>query len=296
MKLAVYSHCTVDEVSLAGAAPAEAPGGGGCYCSVAARRLGLDVDLFTRFGADFPAGVLERAGVRVAWNGGEGMPTARFRLDLDGSGGRTVRLVEECGEIPLLESDADGALVRPMCGGIARGAPGGTGKGGPGFLMLDAQGFARRAGEGGLVSLGGGARPDLSAASAVKVGPGELAWCAPGGRGGAEGMAELRDAGAGLVLYAERGGASLLDGDRLYSLRLPDGGGRDATGAGDVMAAAFACTMLREDDPLWALCFAGGAAQAAIESGEAGPGKVPSRGAVQTNAAYYYNTVKFRGV
>ena len=40
----------------------------------------------------------------------------------------------------------------------------------------------------------------------------------------------------------------------------------DTTGVGDIFCATFCCTMLREKDFLWALSFAGGAAQAALET------------------------------
>ena len=54
--------------------------------------------------------------------------------------------------------------------------------------------------------------------------------------------------------------------------------------------------MLKENDFFWALCFAGGAAQAALETREMGLKKVPQKGAVETNAAYFYNLVKFKQV
>ena len=54
--------------------------------------------------------------------------------------------------------------------------------------------------------------------------------------------------------------------------------------------------MIKERDFLWALCFAGGAAQAALETKEVGLNKIPKKGAIETNATYFYNTVKFRQI
>jgi hypothetical protein len=54
--------------------------------------------------------------------------------------------------------------------------------------------------------------------------------------------------------------------------------------------------MLKEKDFFWALCFAGGAAQAAIESKEIGLEKIPVKGAIETNASYFYNQIKFKQV
>jgi hypothetical protein len=54
--------------------------------------------------------------------------------------------------------------------------------------------------------------------------------------------------------------------------------------------------MLREKDVLWALSFAGGAAQAALESMQIGLEKIPSKIAIESNAYYFYNTVKFKEI
>jgi hypothetical protein len=46
MKLGIFSHCTIDEIAIGGDLY-ERPGGPACYCSLAARSLGFDVDLVT---------------------------------------------------------------------------------------------------------------------------------------------------------------------------------------------------------------------------------------------------------
>ena len=89
---------------------------------------------------------------------------------------------------------------------------------------------------------------------------------------------------------------SLLSGNKIYSIELPDIELNDTTGIGDIFSAAFCCTMLKEKDILWALSFAGGAAQAALESGKIGLEKIPSKGAIESNAYYFYNTVRFKEI
>jgi hypothetical protein len=54
--------------------------------------------------------------------------------------------------------------------------------------------------------------------------------------------------------------------------------------------------LLKEKDILWALSFAGGAAQAALESKQIGLEKVSPRGAIESNASYFYNVIKFKDV
>ena len=87
---------------------------------------------------------------------------------------------------------------------------------------------------------------------------------------------------------------TLLSNDKIYSIVLPNLELFDTTGIGDIFSATFCCTMIKENDILWALSFAGGAAQAALESKQIGLEKIPSKGAIESNAYYFYNTIKFR--
>ena len=52
MKIGIFSHCTIDQIKINGQLY-ERAGGPACYCGLAARRLGFDVELFTKFGPDF---------------------------------------------------------------------------------------------------------------------------------------------------------------------------------------------------------------------------------------------------
>jgi hypothetical protein len=47
---------------------------------------------------------------------------------------------------------------------------------------------------------------------------------------------------------------------------------------------------------LWAICFAVGSAQAALETKETGLSKIPYQGDIEKNAAYMYNQVKFKHI
>ncbi|MDA7940921.1 MAG: hypothetical protein MPI95_00295 [Nitrosopumilus sp.] len=162
--------------------------------------------------------------------------------------------------------------------------------------------------------------PDLEGVRAAPPGwdPGSADFClaVPGSdlpEGGAFKMADLRGGGSGRGADAVRVGAgeaqsitrggspapgdrllladwegvvALVDGSRAYEVDVP--GWRHSDEAGWVMSSVFCCTMVRERDPLWALCFAAGAAQAAR------PGKVPRRRSIQVNASYMYNLARFR--
>ncbi len=298
----MYGHCTMDRIAVGGdaVAGADAPGGAACYCGIMAARLGFDAELHTRYGPDFPMDALEAAGRgRIRLAGGPAAsasqsPTTRFSIDIaPGGASRTIVLERACDEVRRGPSAADGSIVSPLLGEVPAamlaevrdsGRP----------VLVDVQGFVRRAVQGGTVRL----EPteiDLSAAAAVKAGRGELE-CVSGGASGLDGMLAVQRAGAERIVHTDGAHVMMLSGDRLYELDVPVRGAADTTGAGDILSAAFLCTLVREGDDLWALCFGAGAAQAALESGRVGIDKVPERGKVESNASYFYNTVKFRGV
>jgi fructose-1-phosphate kinase PfkB-like protein len=109
-------------------------------------------------------------------------------------------------------------------------------------------------------------------------------------------MKILQKNGIDSVILTDKQNISVLFKDKIFSIKLPNLDLYDTTGVGDIFSAAFCCTMIKENDILWALSFAGGAAQAALNSKKIGLEKIPSKGAVETNAYYFYNTVKFRQV
>ena len=132
----------------------------------------------------------------------------------------------------------------------------------------------------------------MSGVSAIKVNPEESQQLVSGTHD--EMMVALQKKGVEYVLLTNKTEVSLLVKDKVYSITLPNKEIHDTTGIGDIFCAAFCCTMLKEKDYLWALCFAGGAAQAALDSKDVGLQKIPRKGAIQNNASYFYNLVKFR--
>ena len=53
MRLAIFSHCAIDTITIDGKTH-EQIGGAACYGGLTARQLKFDVDLYTKFGKDFP--------------------------------------------------------------------------------------------------------------------------------------------------------------------------------------------------------------------------------------------------
>jgi hypothetical protein len=62
---------------------------------------------------------------------------------------------------------------------------------------------------------------------------------------------------------------------------------------GDIITASFACTIIKEKDPIWALCFAAGALTSALQTREIGIEKIPPKSAIEDNASYYYNIMNY---
>ena len=159
------------------------------------------------------------------------------------------------------------------------------------FLFLDPQGFLRQTDSEKNVILQN-PNLDLSKVSAIKVNPEEAQQLVSGSQD--EMMVALQKKGVEYVLMTNKTEVSLLVKDKIYSITLPNKEIHDTTGIGDIFCSTFCCTMLKEKDFIWALCFAGGAAQAALDSKDVGLQKIPRKGTIQTNASYFYNLLKFR--
>lgn len=289
MKLAVFSHCAIDSITLEGSNYPQI-GGAACYCGITAREFKFEVDLFTKFGKDFPQQYLTDNKINFE-NAESEKPTTRFAINITGAD-RTLKLENECEAIEYNGTDSDGSLVSPIYHEITNEIFDAIKKD-SNFTMVDPQGFLRRKDSENNVVLEN-TELDLSGISAIKVNP-EEARCIVNGTND-EMMIALQKKGAEYVLLTNKTDVSLLVKDKVYSIKLPNKNIYDTTGIGDIFCATFCCTMLKEKDFLWALCFAGGAAQAALDSKKVGLLKIPPRGQVQTNASYFYNLVKYRTI
>jgi len=287
MKLAIFGHCAVDTITLDNS-NYEQIGGSACYCGITARQFKFDVDLFTKFGPDFPKQYLTENKINLI-NSNSEKNTTKFGISITGAD-RTLKLEHECDPIDYSDVDADGHLVSPIYHEITNETLKKI-KDNSNFLFVDPQGFLRQKDSQNNVFLENN-NIDLSGVSAIKVNP-EEAKCIVNGTPD-EMMLALQKKGVEHVLLTNKTEVSLLVKDKVYSISLPNKQIHDTTGIGDIFCSTFCCTMIKEKDFLWALCFAGGAAQAALDSKNVGLQKIPKKGTIQTNASYFYNLVKFR--
>jgi sugar/nucleoside kinase (ribokinase family) len=287
MKLAIFSHCAIDTITLEGN-KYEQIGGASCYCGITARQFKFDVDLFTKFGPDFPKQYLSEHDINFP-NSESTKNTTKFAISITGAD-RTLKLENQCDPIDYPGVDADAHLVSPIYNEISDDIFKQI-KNDSNFLFVDPQGFLRRKDSQNNVFLEK-TDLDLSNVNAIKVNPEESRQLVSGTND--EMMLALQKKGIEHVIMTNKTDVSLLVKDKIYSITLPNRQIHDTTGVGDIFCSTFTCTMLKEKDFLWALCFAGGAAQAALESNNVGLQKIPKKGTIETNASYFYNLVKFR--
>ena len=287
MKLALFSHCALDTISIEGNSY-EQIGGAASYCGIMARELKFDVDLFTKFGSDFPKQYLEQNKINLI-NTESAKNTTKFSISISGSD-RTLKLKNECDPIDYSSVDADGHIVSPIFHEISNDVFKKI-KDDSNFLFVDPQGFLRQKDSENNIVLKK-TELDLTNVNAIKINPEEGKNIVDGTSD--EMMLALQKKGIEYVLLTDKTNVSLLVKNRIYSLKLPNKTVHDTTGIGDIFCSTFTCTMLKEKDFLWALCFAAGSAQAALESNNVGLQKIPKKGAVENNASYFYNLVDFR--
>ena len=290
MKLDVISHCTIDTIEINGSKYV-VPGGPGCYCSLTARILKFDVMLHTKFGPDFPLAdyLIEQ---KIMFEDAlSTKPTTQFTLNLVNSE-RTLFLQNKCEAINNITLDTDNVIISPLFDEISIEMFEKIKKN-ANYVLLDPQGFLRRKNSENRIYL---EQTDLNLSniSAIKVNPDELNCLT--GTSNIDGLKILQKKGIDDVILTDKQNISLLSKNKIYSITLPNLELVDTTGIGDIFCAAFCCTILREKDILWALSFAGGAAQAALESKQTGLEKIPPKGAIESNAYYFYNTIKFKQI
>ena len=290
MKLDIFSHCTIDTIQI-NDSKYVVPGGPACYCSLTARILKFDVRLHTKFGSDFPLVNYLTEQKIVFEDALSTKPTTQFILNLVNSE-RTLFLQNKCESISSITLDTDSVIISPLFDEIPLELFEKIKKN-ANFVLLDPQGFLRRINSQNKIYLEQ-TNLNVSGISAIKVNSDELRSLTNSSN--IDGIKILQKKGIDNVILTDKQNISLLSENKIYSITLPDIELNDTTGIGDIFSAAFCCTMLKEKDVLWALSFAGGAAQAALESGQIGLEKIPSKGAIESNAYYFYNTIKFKEI
>ena len=289
MKVGIFSHCTIDTIVYQDE-QYDAPGGPASYCSLTARKQKHDVNLYTKFGPNYPLEEFFKENKIVTHDALSSKDTTKFRIELNDSD-RKLFVENMCDEINFQNFEDDGTIISPVFDEISLETYSKI-KNSDNFTFLDPQGFLREKNSNNEVSL---KRMSLdSNIDAIKMNPDEL--LALTGLTGNDGLKHLQKLGIEYVIHTNKQEISLLVKDKLYTIHLPKMTLTDTTGIGDIFCSTFVCTMLKEKDFLWALSFAGGAAQSALESKLFGLEKVPEKNALESNGSYFYNIVEFKQI
>ena len=290
MKVGIFSHCTMDTIVYENE-QYDAPGGPASYCSITARKQKHDVNLYTKFGSNYPLEKFFNENKIITHNALSSKDTTKFRIELNDSD-RKLFVENMCDKIDFIDNDDDGTIISPVFDEISLETYSQI-KNSDNFTFLDPQGFLREKNSNNEISLRN-TTLDLTNINAIKMNPDEL--YALTGLTGHDGIKQLQKLGIEYVIYTNKKEISLLVKDKLYTIFLPKMTLTDTTGIGDIFCSTFTCTMLKEKDFLWALSFAGGAAQSALESKAFGLEKVPEKNALESNGSYFYNIVEFKQI
>ena len=290
MKVGIFSHCTMDTIVYENE-QYDAPGGPASYCSITAKKQKHDVNLYTKFGANYPLEEFFNENKINMHDALSSKDTTKFRIELNNSD-RKLFVENMCDNIDFIENNDDGTIISPVFDEISLDTYSQI-KNSDNFTFLDPQGFLREKNSDNEVSLKRTSL-DLANIDAIKMNPDEL--FALTGLSGHDGIKQLQKLGIEYVIHTNKQEISLLVKDKLYTIFLPKMTLTDTTGIGDIFCSTFTCTMLKEKDFLWALSFAGGAAQSALESKAFGLEKVPEKNALESNGSYFYNIVEFKQI
>ena len=290
MKVGIFSHCTMDTIIYENE-QYDAPGGPASYCSITAKKQKHDVNLYTKFGSNYPLEEFFNENKIITHNALSSKDTTKFRIELNDSD-RKLFVENMCDKIDFIDNDDDGTIISPVFDEISLETYSQI-KNSDNFTFLDPQGFLREKNSNNEVSLKK-TTLDLTNINAIKMNPDEL--FALTGLTGHDGIKQLQKLGIEYVIHTNKQEISLLVKDKLYTIFLPKMTLTDTTGIGDIFCSTFTCTMLKEKDFLWALSFAGGAAQSALESKAFGLEKVPEKNALESNGSYFYNIVEFKQI
>jgi sugar/nucleoside kinase (ribokinase family) len=300
MKVAILSNLVVDEIVSRDMKSSQSLGGPAAYCGITASKFGFDTTLFTHFGKDLDTKYLDyliKQGISFNVTNSQDLPTTRFILR-NFENDRELILESKCSALDIEEiksAKSDCWIINPVFDEVSLDILQylASTREKNQFILLDPQGYTRSVDSAGRISIRSNIDIPINNVNGIKLNNKEIS-CFTNGVQGIDGMKKIHSKyKIDYVLYTEDQIIHLLERDRRYWLKLPKIDTPDSTGLGDIIGSSFACTIVKEKDPVWAFCFAAGALTAALQTKEVGIKKIPSRSAIEENASYYYNIMNY---
>lgn len=260
MRVLVAGFITIDTIQLP-TRSITSVGGPPSYAGLVCARFGLGVSVMTKVGQDFPDDQL----VWLARNGlvmrdlqmSRTRATTRFKIENRASS-RELTLISRCEDITkdqLPDVRVDASLVSPIAGEVSPSLLTEISAQSD-FTFLDPQGFVRTFDGSGRVEI----KPlkeksILTKVDAVKMDR-EEAEALTGRTNPTEALEKLSVLGLrkGVVTQGSES-CFVLDGSRVYEVRVPRASVVDPTGAGDILSGATMSFYLKTRDFLRSACF-----------------------------------------
>ncbi len=279
VKLLVVGHITIDHIT-SPTLDLVSLGGPPSYAGLMARRLGADVDAATKVGLDFPdyyTLFLTRYINILKPAVSQKKPTTRFEIQQYGSG-RRLKLISRCEDIEESQIQAknyDLCILNPVAGEVSREVADAA-RSAAKYLFLDPQGFLRRFDSEGFCTLSDMDKELLKEVDMLKVDQDEMRSITGSGDL-KQALNELHTLGPKVVILTSHSGyVTLSTGKRIYKVPIPTVNViGETTGAGDILAGAFAASFIQNKDLLGAVCVGVSAATLAIRG--VGISKIPTR-------------------
>ena len=275
MKIAIVSNLSYDDIFLHGNLVKTSLGGPPCYCGLTAREFKFDVELITKFGKDVTPSDLEflkKKNIEFDPNFKTNNDTTKFTLKIEEEG-RDLFLKNHCDFITIddvLDKKVNAWVISPIFNEIPSQVLDHIINQTEEFKILDPQGFTRMSDVNGHILIKKNIDINIKNINAVKVDSQELSYLS-GGVVGIEGMKKIKSIyNLDYVIHSENNLVNFLDKERRYWISLSNIQSEDSTGLGDIMTAAFTCTLLKEKDPIWAFCFSVGSVVAALKTKKQG--------------------------
>ncbi len=266
-------HVTLDETSTG-----RRPGGAALYAALTAHRLGCSTGILTSLGPDFPREVIPPECPVVH------LPATRsttFRHEV-GSHGRRLTLLGrasdlEVAHLPEAWRDASLVLLCPVANEVDPSlAAAFTG----GAVGAAVQGWMRERGGGGAIT------PTRWVDAPMVIPYVQAVFLSREDVGGFEDEVQewFQKIPVGIVTLGAAGAHLFVNGER-YTIQAETAQETDATGAGDVFAAAFLIYYQRNGNPWEAAAYAACAAACAVEA--EGTEGIPAREVLEARVARY---------
>lgn len=263
MRIGIASHTAIDHI-INNAQERVSIGGPTYYAGSMLKRLGIEPVLITRIGYDFPLEMDKYSMIDRRY--AVAKPSTRFRLVINGYD-RRLFLLARCEDLSSDDiTDLDAYIISPIANEISQD-----------MLMhfsrysnvtfLDPQGFVRRFRNGECYI----ARTNLKMNVDIIKMDQEEAYALTG----LDGLDAMRSLRCKIVISTSKDSTRMLYDDKLYTITFEPIESIDSTGIGDIFAATYLYSYMKDRDPVWSLASAVASSLTSLKRNSFGIEKIP---------------------